>query len=33
VKLFGASPWLQSIPAHVIGVGFRPEHVATGEAT
>lgn len=29
MKLLGASSWVRSIPARVIGVGFRPEHVAT----
>ncbi len=30
VKLFGYFPWLRRIPARVVGVGVRPEHVLTG---
>ena len=32
VKLLGRWPFLQRIPARVVGVGFRPEHVKTPEA-
>ena len=31
VKLMGRWPWLRRIPARVVGVGFRPEHVKTPE--
>jgi 2-polyprenyl-6-methoxyphenol hydroxylase-like FAD-dependent oxidoreductase len=31
VKLLGRWPWLRRIPARLIGVGFRPEHVKTPE--
>ena len=31
VKLLGRWPFLQRIPARVVGVGFRPEHVKTPE--
>ncbi|MBV8889587.1 MAG: FAD-dependent oxidoreductase [Alphaproteobacteria bacterium] len=27
VKMFNQVPWLRGIPARVVGVGFRPEHV------
>jgi 2-polyprenyl-6-methoxyphenol hydroxylase-like FAD-dependent oxidoreductase len=32
LRLLGLLPWLRRIPAYIIGVGFRPEHVRTGEA-
>jgi 2-polyprenyl-6-methoxyphenol hydroxylase-like FAD-dependent oxidoreductase len=32
LKLILAFPWLRRIPARVVGVGFRPEHVRTPEA-
>ena len=31
VKLLGRWPLLRRIPARVIGLGFRPEHVSTPE--
>lgn len=31
-RLFQHWPWLRRIPARVVGVGFRPEHVRTPEA-
>ena len=31
VKLLNRSPWLRRIPARVVGMGFRPEHVKTPE--
>ena len=31
VPLLGKSPWLRRIPARLIGLGFRPEHVKTPE--
>jgi 2-polyprenyl-6-methoxyphenol hydroxylase-like FAD-dependent oxidoreductase len=31
VKLFNWIPWLRRIPARLIGMGFRPEHVRTPE--
>jgi hypothetical protein len=31
VRLLGRSPWLRRIPARLIGLGFRPEHVETPE--
>jgi hypothetical protein len=31
-KLFGVFPALRRIPARLIGVGIRPEHVQTPEA-
>jgi len=31
VKLLGRWPWLRRIPARVVGMGFRPEHVKTPE--
>jgi 2-polyprenyl-6-methoxyphenol hydroxylase-like FAD-dependent oxidoreductase len=31
VRLLGRSPWLRRIPARLIGLGFRPEHVKTPE--
>ena len=31
VRLLGKSAWLRRIPARVIGLGFRPEHVKTPE--
>jgi hypothetical protein len=27
VKLFNRYPWLRRLPALLIGIGFRPEHV------
>ncbi|HZR38319.1 MAG TPA: FAD-dependent oxidoreductase [Nevskia sp.] len=33
VRLLGASPLLQRIPARVLGLGFRPEHIRTPAAT
>jgi 2-polyprenyl-6-methoxyphenol hydroxylase-like FAD-dependent oxidoreductase len=32
VKLLDRSSWLRRIPARVVGLGFRPEHVRTAEA-
>jgi hypothetical protein len=32
VKLFNWFPVLRRIPARIIGIGFRPEHVRTPEA-
>jgi len=32
VKLLGRWKFLQRIPARVVGLGFRPEHVKTPEA-
>jgi 2-polyprenyl-6-methoxyphenol hydroxylase-like FAD-dependent oxidoreductase len=32
LKLILAFPWLRRIPARIVGVGFRPEHVRTPEA-
>ncbi|MGA8540706.1 MAG: FAD-dependent oxidoreductase [Terriglobales bacterium] len=32
IKLLQWFPWLRRIPARVIGMGFRPEHVRTAEA-
>ncbi len=29
VKLLNRSPWLRRLPARVVGMGFRPEHVKT----
>jgi 2-polyprenyl-6-methoxyphenol hydroxylase-like FAD-dependent oxidoreductase len=29
VRLMGRSPWLRRIPARMLGMGFRPEHVKT----
>ena len=31
IRLLGKSAWLRRIPARVIGLGFRPEHVKTPE--
>jgi len=31
VRLLGRWPYLRRIPARIIGIGFRPEHVMTGE--
>jgi 2-polyprenyl-6-methoxyphenol hydroxylase-like FAD-dependent oxidoreductase len=31
VQLFNQWPWLRRIPARVLGVGVRPEHVRTGD--
>jgi hypothetical protein len=28
LKLLGRVPWLQRIPARILGLGVRPEHVA-----
>jgi 2-polyprenyl-6-methoxyphenol hydroxylase-like FAD-dependent oxidoreductase len=33
LRLFGVLPFLQRIPARVIGMGFRPEHVRTSPAS
>jgi 2-polyprenyl-6-methoxyphenol hydroxylase-like FAD-dependent oxidoreductase len=33
LKLMQQWPWLRRIPARVIGIGFRPEHVRTPEET
>lgn len=33
LKLLNRSPFLRRIPARVVGMGFRPEHVRTAEAT
>jgi 2-polyprenyl-6-methoxyphenol hydroxylase-like FAD-dependent oxidoreductase len=33
LKLMQRWPWLRRIPARVIGMGFRPEHVRTPEST
>jgi hypothetical protein len=27
VRLFNRIPWLRRIPARIVGMGFRPEHV------
>ena len=32
VRLLNRWPWLRRIPARVVGLGFRPEHVQTAEA-
>ena len=32
MRLLGAVPWLRRIPARIIGMGFRPEHVRTPES-
>jgi 2-polyprenyl-6-methoxyphenol hydroxylase-like FAD-dependent oxidoreductase len=32
LRLFDAWPWLRRIPARLIGIGVRPEHVETGVA-
>ncbi len=32
LRLFGVFPWLQRIPARLIGMGFRPEHVRPSPA-
>jgi 2-polyprenyl-6-methoxyphenol hydroxylase-like FAD-dependent oxidoreductase len=32
LRWFGRLPFLQRIPARVIGMGFRPEHVRTSQA-
>jgi hypothetical protein len=31
VRLMQRWPWLRRIPARIIGMGFRPEHVQTAE--
>src|SRR6266852_1182183 len=31
VRLLGRSPWLRRIPARLIGLGFRPQHLKTPE--
>jgi 2-polyprenyl-6-methoxyphenol hydroxylase-like FAD-dependent oxidoreductase len=31
LRLLNAIPWLRRIPARVVGLGLRPEHVRTGE--
>jgi hypothetical protein len=28
LRLFGRFPWLRRIPARIIGMGFRPEHIS-----
>ena len=33
VKLLGRFPWLRRFPARLVGMGFRPEHVETQEAS
>ncbi len=33
VRLIGRSPWLQCIPARLVGMGFRPEHVRSPRAS
>ena len=33
LKLLNRSSWLRRIPARVVGMGFRPEHVSTAEAS
>src|SRR6202050_2509260 len=33
IKLLARFPILRRIPAYVVGMGFRPEHVQTGDAT
>jgi hypothetical protein len=33
VKLLGRWKFLQRIPARVVGMGFRPEHVKTPEVS
>jgi hypothetical protein len=33
VRLLDRSPWLRRIPARLIGLGFRPEHVKTAEVS
>jgi 2-polyprenyl-6-methoxyphenol hydroxylase-like FAD-dependent oxidoreductase len=32
LRLFNRVPWLRRIPARIVGLGFRPEHVHTGAA-
>ena len=32
IRLFNACPWLRRLPARLIGMGLRPEHVETPEA-
>jgi hypothetical protein len=32
LKLFGVFPILRRIPARLVGIGIRPEHVRTPEA-
>ena len=32
VKLLNACPYLRRIPARLVGIGFRPEHVHLTEA-
>lgn len=32
LKLLNRSPWLRRLPARVIGMGFRPEHVKTPQS-
>ena len=32
VKLLNAWPYLRRIPARLVGIGFRPEHVEIAEA-
>jgi hypothetical protein len=33
VKLFNQYPWLRRLPARLIGMGFRPEHVRSPAST
>lgn len=33
VRLLGRFPWLRRFPARLVGMGFRPEHVETQEAS
>ncbi len=33
LRLLGRSPWMQSIPAYAVGVGVRPEHVKSPDAS
>jgi 2-polyprenyl-6-methoxyphenol hydroxylase-like FAD-dependent oxidoreductase len=33
LQLVGAIPWLQRIPAYLVGIGVRPEHVRLPDAT
>jgi hypothetical protein len=33
LRLFQWFPYLRTLPARAVGVGFRPEHVHTPEAT
>src|SRR5690606_22264934 len=31
LRVLSSAPWLQRVPARVVGVGFRPEHVRSPE--